>query len=538
MRIALAQINPTLTDFEHNKNLIIDFVKRSKNRRADLVIFPECALFGYHPFDLLEQSLYVDRQLKTLSKLVKEIPQDIYVLIGVITKNKSKLGKKYFNSAILFKKNKIVKVFNKELLPTSDVFDEARFIEKGDLSNNYFTLNEHSFFVTICEDMWAWPDKKNQSSYKINPLKSVKRKKIDLIINISASPFYLNKLKEREYMAKKTSAHFKAPLAYVNLVGAQDEIIFDGSSFIIDKTGYKIEHSSSFTEDLIFYDLNSKTKGKIKRDSFKDPTATIHSALVLGLRDYCRKSNFNKVHFGLSGGIDSAVVACLAVDALGPSNVTAIALPGPFNKPESLELAKLLSQNLSIKFLELNITSAYETLKKEIDSTFGILQFSLVHENLQARLRGLLLMAYANNFNSLLLTTGNKSEYATGYSTLYGDMCGGLAPIADLTKRQVYDLANYYNLQQQLIPNEIIVRAPSAELRPGQKDQDSLPEYDQLDQAVINLVENCQSPKNQLEDWLFNTLMKSEFKRWQAAPILKMTKHSFGRGRRWPLAHK
>lgn len=536
MRIALAQINPTLADFENNKKLILSNVKRAHARRTDLVIFPECALLGYHPYDLLEQDLVIKKELESLNKLIKEIPDKIYVLIGLITKNKNKTGKPFYNSAVLIKRNKIIKTFHKELLPTGDVFDEARFIEKGDLSKNFFKLKGKNIFLTICEDMWAWPDKKNHSNYSVNPIKKIPKKSTDLILNISASPFYLDKIQEREFMAAQTVRHFKAPLIYINMVGGQDEIIYDGSSFILDKYGKKIQQCLSFKEDLAFYDLNEKNIS-IKVEPLNE-VEKIHSSLVLGLRDYCKKSGFEKVHLGLSGGIDSAVVACLAVDAMGASNVTTIALPGPFNKPESLDYAKTLAKNLNTPFKEINISNVYESFKALIDSTLSISQFSLVHENLQARIRGLILMAFANSGRSLLLTTGNKSEYATGYATLYGDMSGGLAPIADLTKKQVYALANYYNQQMEIIPKDIILRAPSAELRPNQKDQDSLPEYALLDKAVENIVEKSFTPKTQIEKWLFATLLKSEFKRWQAPPILKISKHSFGRGRRWPLVNK
>ena len=539
MRIALAQINSTLGDFENNKIKILSFIASAKEKKAELVIFPEASLFGYHPFDLLERDLLVDKQAKALKQLLKEIPVDIHVLIGGFEKNRSKKGRPYFNVAFLCQKNKILKIFRKELLPTGDVFDEARFIEKGDLTKNYFKIKNRKFFLTICEDIWAWENKRGRSIYTENPLKKVKKQKVDLVINMSASPYFEGKLKQREYVVQKTAKHFNAPMVYVNLVGAQDEIIYDGQSFLMDKTGKKKFVCLDFEEDLNIFEIET-LKDWNSSGSKKEPTPTeqLHKALVLGLRDFSAKTGLKRVHLGLSGGIDSAVVACVAVDALGPNNVSLFALPTEFNKPESFKLAKQLADNLKLEMKVIPIQPIFETIKAEVDSQFNIREFGLVHENLQSRIRGLLLMAYANSAGSLLLTTGNKSEYATGYTTLYGDMCGGLAIIGDLTKKQVYELANYFNNSYELIPKQIITRAPSAELRPNQKDQDSLPAYDLLDVSVVKIVEDRLRAKTKTDQWLLQALMKTEFKRWQSPPILKVSEHSFGRGRRYPIAHK
>ena len=539
MRIALAQINSTLGDFENNKIKILSFIASAKEKKAELVIFPEASLFGYHPFDLLERDLLVDKQAKALKQLLKEIPVDIHVLIGGFEKNRSKKGRPYFNVAFLCQKNKILKIFRKELLPTGDVFDEARFIEKGDLTKNYFKIKNRKFFLTICEDIWAWENKRGRSIYTENPLKKVKKQKVDLVINMSASPYFEGKLKQREYVVQKTAKHFNAPMVYVNLVGAQDEIIYDGQSFLMDKTGKKKFVCLDFEEDLNIFEIET-LKDWNSSGSKKEPTPTeqLHKALVLGLRDFSAKTGLKRVHLGLSGGIDSAVVACVAVDALGPNNVSLFALPTEFNKPESFKLAKQLADNLKLEMKVIPIQPIFETIKAEVDSQFNIREFGLVHENLQSRIRGLLLMAYANSAGSLLLTTGNKSEYATGYTTLYGDMCGGLAIIGDLTKKQVYELANHFNNSYELIPKQIITRAPSAELRPNQKDQDSLPAYDLLDVSVVKIVEDRLQAKTKTDEWLLQALMKTEFKRWQSPPILKVSEHSFGRGRRYPIAHK
>lgn len=536
MRIALAQINPILGDFRYNQEKILNFITRAKEKKAELVVFPEASLFGYHPFDLLERELIVEQQTKMLKELTKKIPDKIHVLVGGFEKNKSKKGRPYYNSAFLCKKNKIIKIFRKELLPTGDVFDEARFIEKGNLKDNYFKINGKNFFLTICEDIWAWEDKSGKSIYSENPLKKIKKQKTDLLINMSASPFFEGKLKQREYVVKKTAQHFKAPMMYVNLVGGQDEIIYDGQSFLTDKTGKTRFICADFDEDLNLFDLNTLESWNCNKAS--NSIEQLRKALVLGIRDFTAKIGMNKVHLGLSGGIDSALVACLAVDALGPNHVKLFALPTEFNKPESFELANKLCKNLKTELQTISIQEFFTTIKKSVDQNFNIEKFELMHENIQSRLRGLVLMAYSNHAGSLLLTTGNKSEYSTGYATLYGDMCGGLAVIGDLTKKQVVELCRLYNRDYELIPELIITRPPSAELRPNQKDQDSLPEYELLDKAVINIVEKRKQATNKVENWLVNTLMKTEFKRWQAAPILKVSEHSFGRGRRYPLAHK
>ncbi|CAE81194.1 NAD+ synthase [Bdellovibrio bacteriovorus] len=536
MRIAVAQINPVLADFQFNKEKILDFVNQAVQRKCDLVVFPECTLFGYHPFDLLEREKLVAKQEAEFKDLIKKLPKNIGVIMGLITRNPAKKGRPYFNSAALIAKGEKPRFFHKQLLPTGDVFDEARFIESGDVSKNYFKWKGKKFFLTICEDIWAWPDAKGNSPYRENPLAKVKKQKIDMVINLSASPYFVGKMKQREYVTQKTAAYFNAPIMYVNLVGAQDEIIFDGGSFVLDKKGKKLLTCQQFSEDINVIDLN--TLEVWNKNPKLEAIEELRRALVLGIRDFCEKTGIKKVHLGLSGGIDSAVVAVLAVDALGPANVVGVGLPGPFNAPQSLTLAKDLASNMGVDFKTVEIGPMYESVLKALNKGLGLEGFSIVNENLQARLRGLTLMAWSNKENSMLLTTGNKSEYASGYSTLYGDMCGGLAPLGDLTKAQVYALARYYNKQGEVIPQEIIDRPPSAELRPNQKDQDSLPEYDDLDKAVTYLVEKSGPAKSATEKWLLPVLMRTEFKRWQAPPILKVSQHSFGRGRRYPVAHR
>ncbi|MES3039247.1 MAG: NAD+ synthase [Bdellovibrionota bacterium] len=535
MRIALAQINPTLADFSANSKKIIEYTQKAADRRANLVVFPECALFGYHPFDLLERSDLIDEQLKYVSEIQKKIPAGISILFGLITRNKAKKGRPYYNSAALLTKGKPVKYFHKSLLPTGDVFDEARFIEPGKMEKNFFTLGGKKFFVTICEDIWAWPDEEGISPYAKNPITDIKYRP-DLVINLSASPFFCGKMELRKRMTTKTAKHFKAPMMYVNLVGAQDEVIYDGGSFVVTPNGKTLFHSQFFQEDLNVFDI--KTNESWHDAQVPTNTELLRQALVLGIRDFCEKTGLQKIHLGLSGGIDSAVAVCLAVDAVGPAKVAGIALPGPFSASQSYSLAEELAKNLKIKFMSLEIKDSYKTVLAELEKGFNVEGFSVLNENLQARLRGIILMAYANKENSLLFNTGNKSEMATGYSTLYGDMCGGLAPLGDLTKHQIYELAEYYNATAEIIPKGIITRPPTAELRANQKDQDSLPPYDKLDSAVEHLIEKAKPVRNKTDQWVLEKISVTEFKRWQAPPILKVSPHSFGRGRRWPIAHK
>lgn len=535
MRIGISQINSTLGDLESNFSKISTAIQTAKEKKCELLVFPECSLLGYHPFDLLERKELIKNQEKYLRKIQSLLPKNLAVLVGLITARNQKKGRPYNNTAALLAKGRKPILFHKQLLPTGDVFDEARFIEPGSLKNNFFSWGNKKFFLTICEDIWAWPDKSGHSLYCVNPLEAL-RNKVDLVINLSASPYFPGKLKLREYVVKKTSQHFKAPMVYVNLVGAQDEVIYDGCSFVTNKKGRPIFYCESFKEDFNIFDLN--TLEPWHQSQKPNYIESLHRSLVTGIRDFCHKIGISRVHLGLSGGIDSAVVACLAVDALGAENVVALELPGPFSTAESLNLARQLSNNLRITNESIEINESYKVLNEIFTSRLGASSFGLPQENLQARLRGLILMGFSNIHNSLLLSTGNKSEYATGYSTLYGDMCGGLAPIGDLTKNQVYELARYYNSQQELIPQQILERAPSAELRPNQKDQDSLPPYDQLDESVIHLVTKAKLPRSKIDHWVLKALIKSEFKRWQAPPILKVSEHSFGRGRRWPIAHR
>ncbi len=537
MRVGIAQINSALGDFDANAKKILTFTRQLSGKKCELVIFPECCLLGYHPFDLLERPEFVEQQLKVLNKLVTQLPVTLGVLIGFVSKNSSKLGKPYYNSVALISKGKIQKVFHKQLLPTGDVFDEARFIEAGELSKNFFTFKGNRFFLSICEDIWAWPDANGRSQYRENPIKKLPKKSLDLIINMSASPFYPGKMQTRMHMVTQTAKHLKAPMIFVNMIGAQDELIFDGQSFAVNRNGEMLFRSAAFSEDENVLDI-AELKPWTTRPQL-EPLAELHSALVLGIRDFCLKTGLKKVVLGLSGGIDSALVLALAADALGPANVLAVQLPSQFTSELSESSARKMAKILSVDLKEISIQSDFNNLSQQLERLLNLKdRSSVAFENIQARLRAVYLMGLANLENRLLLSTSNKDELACGYSTLYGDMCGGLAPLGDLTKGQIFALAKWYNRDGEVIPSEIIDRPPSAELRETQKDQDSLPPYVELDKTVIQMVEQCRYAKNSADKWLIQQLHKSEFKRWQAPPVLKVSLHSFGRGRRYPIATK
>lgn len=537
MRIALAQMNAVLGDFQGNKAKILDLIRRSVEHRCDLVVFPEAALFGYHPVDLLERPSVVAEQEAVLKEIHKQLPKGIAVLLGAFVRNTSKKGKGFWNAALFLEKGKKPQIFAKQLLPTYDVFDESRHIEPGRVADNILKWRGKRILITICEDIWGWPRKDNPffSTYGRNPLQDVKPRKMDLVLNLSASPFTHSKIKNRMTVVKNTATFFKCPMVYVNMVGGQDELIFDGASVAVDKKGKVLAQNVRFDEDLNVVDLNEMSG--IRRELSKDPQEIVRSALVLGLRDFMKKTGFTKIHLGLSGGIDSALVACLAVDAAGPSNVTGILLPGPFTSSESLKWANQLANNLGIETKEISIVPSYKQVLSDFEKSVGTGPFDKTNENLQARLRGIMLMAFSNRKDSLLLGTSNKSELAVGYGTIYGDLIGGLMPIGDLLKTEVFDLARHYNSESEVIPHEIIDRPPSAELRENQKDEDSLPPYEELDKVIMKLVVGLSPAKTELEKRILDMMMNSEFKRWQSPPVLKVSDHAFGRGRRFPIAH-
>lgn len=528
MRIGLAQINPTMGDIEGNTQKIIDYMERSRDKHCELVVFPELCLLGYNPNDLLERAEVFEALQKAVRKIEKSVPAGMNVILGSITASKKKTTKPYYNSAVVLGGKQTI--VSKTLLPNYDVFDETRFLTSGDPKQHLVKIGGKNILILVCEDIWAW-----ERSEHANLLSLYKKKKIDVVVNINGSPFALSKRKRRENVVAATAKYLKAPVVYVNCVGGQDEVIYDGGSFVMNARGQVIAQSARFAEDLNIVDLTKNIGGV--RTTAQNDTESLQKALVLGIRDFAQKNNFKHLHLGVSGGIDSAVALVLAADAIGPRHVTGIAMPGPFSAPESFSEAQKLCKNTGCDFHTIDICSSYETMIKNFEATFGDEPFGVLHENVQARLRGMYLMMFANLKNSLLLATGNKSEYATGYSTMYGDMCGGLAPLGDLLKHQVYDIAEFYNTEHELIPRHIITRPPSAELRPNQKDQDSLPPYIELDKAVHSVVAQARPAKVKTEQWLLKRLASSEFKRWQAPPILRISDHAFGRGRRMPITN-
>jgi NAD+ synthase (glutamine-hydrolysing) len=530
MKLALGQISPSLGDFHGNASLMVEQAHQAQQHDCQLIVFPELSLLGYHPFDLLERPEVIEQQDMALQAMIKRLPQEIYCLVGLITQS-SEHKRLYHDSAALIHKGKIINIFHKQLLPTYDVFDDSRHFLAGDMLNNQFKIGNTKIQLLICEDMWGWDDR-----YQDNPLLKIGEQQVDLVVNMSASPFHVGKLQRRLSLAQKTVQELGAPLVYVNQVGAQDELIFDGQSFALNKKMELTHLAPPFVPQLSVIDLSAEKK--IGPPSNADSLDQIRQALVLGIKDFFRKNHMQKAHLGLSGGVDSALVLALLAEALGPENVTAIAMPTRFNSAQSLSLAEEMVQSVGCPFHTMNIWDLYQSTLGTYEKSFGHREFSVMHENLQSRLRALLLMAFANDHGSLLVSTSNKSEMAMGYSTLYGDMCGALAPIGDLLKSQVYELSQYYCDHLKWIPQQIISREPSAELRENQKDSDTLPEYNVLDHAVEQLVTEKNGAHNSTELRVLKSLYATEFKRWQAPPILKVSAHAFGRGRRLPISLK
>ena len=539
MKVASVQINPLLGDFDYNAHLILSHVKKAKH--CDLIVFPELSLFGYWPGALLERKSVVEQQLKALEKCHQKMPENTAVLIGAVTKNKKKHGKYYHNSAVLLKKHQKPRYFHKILLPTYDVFDELRYFEPGNIKNNLFQFKGYKILVTICADIWACTPHWEGMREDDDPLKSIKKGDVDFIVNLSASPFSKDKPIYRLKTIQRLTKRLSAPMLYTNLFGAQDEIIFDGGSVYVDKKGNVQMEAKYFKEDVQCCDLKEledktkKQKASKPISKITDPILFIKESLILGIKDFVRKAGYSHVHLGLSGGIDSALVASLAVEALGPQSVTAIAMPGPFSTKLSFSLAKKLAQNLDCHFKTLPIQDVYKHINQDLKTKHNISCMGITSENIQARLRALYLMAFANQNKSLLLAASNKSELAVGYATLYGDTSGALAPIGDVLKTEVYKIAEKY--YSSWIPQEIISRPPTAELKKNQKDTDTLFEYSKIDESIDRLVVKCRPARNKVDRWLLQKLKESEFKKWQSPPILRISPHAFGSGRRYPINH-
>jgi NAD+ synthase/NAD+ synthase (glutamine-hydrolysing) len=543
VRIALGQINTVVGDFSGNSAKIVEYAQRARSGGVDLILFPELSVCGYPPRDLVDRPSFVEHNWQAAEAIARET-QGIAVICGLVTAAKASTGKSVLNSAALLRDGKIAFVQSKRLLPSYDVFDEMRNFAPAD-SQQLIDANGKQLALTICED--AWNDKTfwDRRLYGIDPVEDLVGAGGKIVLNISASPFYLHKRELRRDMLAAIAKKYGVPVAMVNQIGGNDSLVFDGSSLAVGPNGEVIAQGKSFEEDLVCFDTESLTGDIHPRDEGEEASA--YSALVLGTRDYVHKCGFQRVVLGLSGGIDSALTACIAVDALGRENVVGVGMPGPYSSQGSIDDAKELAHNLGIRFELAPIADIFSSYEKTLTPAFAGRKADVTEENIQARIRGSLLMAMSNKFGALLLTTGNKSELGVGYCTLYGDMCGGLAVISDVPKTLVYRLSEYVNSRSPVIPRSTIEKPPSAELRPDQKDSDSLPDYAVLDAILEDYVEDNKSPAAiaaargfdvSLVRKVASMVDKSEYKRQQAAPGLKISEKAFGFGRRYPIAAK
>jgi len=545
MRIALAQINTTVGDFSGNIERMVRDARCAKERGADLVVFPELALCGYPPRDLVEKPEFVRRSEEELRRLAGLLP-DIAALVGYVRRSGVQQGKAVADAAALLHRGRIVLDYVKILLPFYDVFDESRYFEPGD-SPALYELAGYRLAVTICEDIWNDKHFWKKQLYTRDPVEEAVRAGARVLLNIASSPYQGEKIRFRHDMLKAIALEHGIPVVYVNHVGGNDQLVFDGSSMAFDGRGQLRARARSFDEDLVVFDTSDSAPDV--RPGPASEIEEIYQALRLGTRDYVRKCGFSKAIVGLSGGIDSSLVATIAADALGPENVTGVSMPGPYSSPGSVRDAEALARNLGIDFRVIPITPVFESYLTTLDPAFEGRSPDVTEENIQARIRGNVLMAFSNKFGALLLSTGNKSELAVGYCTLYGDMAGGLAVIADVPKTTVYKLAEYVNRNapKPRIPQASIEKAPSAELRPNQTDQDTLPPYDVLDVILRAYIEE-NLPAEEIvakyglaADLVRQTLRRvdrTEYKRQQAPPTLKVTAKAFGIGRRYPIAQK
>jgi NAD+ synthase/NAD+ synthase (glutamine-hydrolysing) len=518
-------------------------VKRAREAGADLAVTPELALMGYLPRDLLMSRGFVRKGCEELGRIARDLKDSPPVLVGVATANPAEMGRPLFNSAVLLHGGEVGPAFHKTLLPTYDVFDEDRYFEPA-AEPGVLDLDGWRLGISICEDVWNDRDFWDRRRYHHDPIEALTSQGAQAIINLSASPFTVGKQLLRERMLGQMAGKYRIPLMITNQVGGNDDLIFDGRSAAFDENGRLFARARGFTEDLIVVDLDRRS-GNIAADDFT-PEAEIWNALVLGVRDYARKTRFRKVLLGLSGGIDSALTAAIAADAMGPENVLGVMMPSIYSSDGSVTDSQVLARNLGIETMTLPISPIMQTYDETLAGAFRGLTPDVAEENIQSRIRGTLLMALSNKFGSLLLTTGNKSEMSVGYCTLYGDMNGGLAVIADLPKMMVYRVSAWRNLRRPDIPEAILTKAPSAELRPNQTDQDSLPPYDLLDQILELHVEQSQSSEEIVAQGFDEATVRrvlrlvrmAEFKRKQAPPVLKVTSRAFGTGWRMPIVRQ
>ncbi len=557
MKIAIAQLNPTIGNLTHNAEQILTAAQKAIDLGASVLLTPELSLCGYPPRDLLLHPSFIAQMEAQLLQLAQQLPSDLYVLVGTVDRNdraSEKGGKALFNSIAVLHQGRVAEIFHKRLLPTYDVFDEHRYFEPGDRPN-ILTLNlpdapPLKLGVTICEDLWNDEEFWGKRQYQLNPIADLAAEKVDCIINISASPYTVNKQQVRENMLRHAAVRYHQPILYINQVGGNDDLIFDGNSVAFNRQGeliYRAHHCQTDFQvlefDLSIRDFACSTIAPLPETD----DAEIWHVLVLGVRDYVRKCGFEKIVLGLSGGVDSALVAAISAEAIGAQNVLGVLMSSPYTSPASVEDALALADNLGIPTHTFEIGELMEGFDRTLAPLFAGMTADVTEENLQSRIRGNLLMAISNKFGHLLVSTGNKSEMAVGYCTLYGDMNGGLAAIADVPKTRVYSLCKWLNSQgSEVIPNNILTKAPSAELKPDQKDQDSLPPYEILDDLLDRLVHHHQSPEQaiaaghdaEVVQRVMQLVRRAEFKRRQAAPGLKITDRAFGTGWRMPIARR
>jgi len=539
MKIALCQIDPIIGNLDYNKKKILDGYKKAIEAKVDLAIFPELSLVGYPPLDLVEKSEF----RKAVNKASQEIASQtasVGLIFGAITEDNDNVGTDIHNSAIFCYDRKIQFIQHKTLIPNYDVFDEMRYFDPAE-SVSVIDFNGEKLGISICEDIWNDADYWYRRRYHKDPIQELLKQQASILINISASPYSYGKRDARKNMLSTLTKNDKIPLAYVCCVGAQTDLIFDGASMCFDCSGNLVKVGKSFEEDFIIFDTTEKIIPIIKcESSFEEE---VLSSLIFGLKEYCSKLNFKKVLVGLSGGMDSALVTYIAVQALGAENVNVIMMPSKYSSGGSVKDSETLIKNLGITSNNISIQPVVDETLNQLKINYSTDIKSITEENLQARVRGLYLMAYSNNYGNLLLTTGNKSEMAVGYCTLYGDMCGGLAVIADVYKTDVYRIAKFINKNGEVIPKNIIDKAPSAELKPNQTDQDTLPPYEILDKILKMYLEenkefdeiNKEMNNEELVKRILRMVDFNEFKRNQAAPALRVSSKAFGYGRRYPI---
>ena len=548
MKIAIAQLNPTIGDITNNAQQIIAAAKDAAKQNIRLLLTPELSLCGYPPRDLLLYPGFVELMNQELKAIASLLPEGVAALVGTVETNPhatSKGQKPLYNSIALLDRGKVKQIFHKRLLPTYDVFDEDRYFEPG-YEVNYFTLGGIKVGVSICEDLWNDEQFWGKRSYEVNPIEELAQLEVDVIINLSASPYSVGKQKLREAMLHHAATSYSKPILYANQVGGNDDLIFDGNSVAFNSAGEIICRAKSFETDLTVLNLHDSSNTIRGEQAAENSNEEIYNALVLGVRDYACKCGFNKAILGLSGGIDSALVAAIAADALGAENVLGVLMPSPYSSRHSVSDAMDLVHSIGITSQKLEIEEAMTAYDEILEPLFTGTDFGIAEENIQSRIRGNLLMAIANKFGYLLLSTGNKSEMAVGYCTLYGDMNGGLAVIADVPKTRVFELCRWLNRDKETIPTNIITKPPSAELKPDQKDSDSLPDYTILDEILERLICQHQSASeivkaghnSEVVSKVIKLVTRAEFKRRQAPPGIKITDRAFGTGWRMPIAKR